>query len=826
MASNLLNAAPRSIIRTTNRHDLYLDNLSQNTSLADVVRSSTNANFPDLGSVSNPYRTLWTSNVQAFETIGAQRAGFRDLDLTGSISMSNSSSIQGNRGSNNALVGFDWVVSNTVVAQSNLEVRTQRFQWNDLFPDIKQGWDIIVVTGQSNAVGTNSPVDNRLDYRDPRIMQFVWSGTYTGEIVQAVDALQDGPAENSVGPVMEFCRQYVRRLGPHRKVLIVMTAVGGTQLYTSRWHPYLATENTVAGSQVGDLFRNMITRVAAAVNKLSDPSSTQDVRLGAVLWVQGESDAQNSVSGANYQAALQALIHKTRTTFHLFQIEGALNCPWLIGSMLPAWVSANSASATPIQNAHIAAAAALPFASFTLGSASIPGGDAIHYSPAGARDLGYKMATFGLPAARAKTDGTFTALPAITPTPATPTINNITTSGATVNVVSALTPSAIFYRVDRTLLTDPTFSSATSLLVAATGTSQAIAITGLTAGTQYVVRFAALNVNGASAVSGAASFTTTVGVLGAPTSFTALTASTTSVKLDWTAVAGATAYSVQFRLASTGPGGAFTTVTPNPTTVTATVTGLTPDALYDFQIATVNGAGTGAFSAIKKAAPLPLPLTWAASRATVGSPLTSVTDLTGNNRPWTTIAGLVPTITTDTIGTSGTRTVVQTTTTQRLACHNFPTGSYTKMALLKLNSGNWWNIMSGNLADGDITTLHIFWGNNNAVGPIRIEHNTIDTAGAAWNGVPATGTYVVLTATYNATTNAAIIYQNKTQRATATLAADNSVTRCFLNDFTGNAGHGMAANYVEWGYWGTDLTAAQVSAEVDRINAEYGLVLA
>jgi hypothetical protein len=95
----------------------------------------------------------------------------------------------------------------------------------------------------------------------------------------------------------------------------------------------------------------------------------------------------------------------------------------------------------------------------------------------------------------------------------------------------------------------------------------------------------------------------TPGVLavpGPPQGVTATTLSTTTIKVTWTApiTGGAlTAYTVNFRTGTA----AFAPFSPNTTALTQTVTGLTPNTTYNFEVIASNATGNGTASAVATA---------------------------------------------------------------------------------------------------------------------------------------------------------------------------------------------------------------------------------
>jgi titin len=145
-------------------------------------------------------------------------------------------------------------------------------------------------------------------------------------------------------------------------------------------------------------------------------------------------------------------------------------------------------------------------------------------------------------------------------------------------------------------------------------------VTGLTNGTEYTFRVAAVNAAGQGAFSATVSATPRT-VPGAPTGLTA-TPGSTQVALSWTAPAATggasiTDYLVEF---SADGGSSWSTFADATSTATsATVTGLTNGTEYSFRVAAVNAAGQGAFSAQVSATPRTVPGAPTGLNATPGS---------------------------------------------------------------------------------------------------------------------------------------------------------------------------------------------------------------
>lgn len=138
--------------------------------------------------------------------------------------------------------------------------------------------------------------------------------------------------------------------------------------------------------------------------------------------------------------------------------------------------------------------------------------------------------------------------------------------------------------------------SATPIQTGLTGTTATVA--ALTNGTTYYFTVAGVNSTGTSAMSNEASATPTT----APGQVTGLTATagSGSVSLTWSATSGATSYTVYQSTSS----GAETPVATGVSGTSYTAAGLVNGSTYYFEVAAVNGAGSGPMSAEVSATPL------------------------------------------------------------------------------------------------------------------------------------------------------------------------------------------------------------------------------
>lgn len=128
--------------------------------------------------------------------------------------------------------------------------------------------------------------------------------------------------------------------------------------------------------------------------------------------------------------------------------------------------------------------------------------------------------------------------------------------------------------------------------------------TGLTNGTTYFYKVAAVNANGAGEKSNEASAKPAATPLPAPSGLTA-TPGDKQVVLSWNAVTGATGYNV-YRGTSAG-GEAANPVGANVSAAAFTDTGLTNGTTYFYKVSAIDANGTGEKSAEASAKPAPAP---------------------------------------------------------------------------------------------------------------------------------------------------------------------------------------------------------------------------
>jgi hypothetical protein len=270
---------------------------------------------------------------------------------------------------------------------------------------VGEGYDVVMIMGQSNAQGGGLGYDPAIDVTVPGLYQLAGSGSNKGKIVPASDSLNhvttwmsDGAPR--VGPGMEFGRNLIAA-NPNRKVLLVPTAQGSTALLKAPYDPtnpqtYIWNPTPDGADEMK--LENLYTR---AQSQLDIALATPGSRLVAVIWAQGETDTGIiSRLPANEQTAAKA-IYQTR----LLEVIDGMNArhpdvPFLIGGMVPEWVAeTKNGQGFPtrkmINQVHQSIGTIRKNVTFVAGQ---PGAhntenlaeELLHYSAAGARQMGDK----------------------------------------------------------------------------------------------------------------------------------------------------------------------------------------------------------------------------------------------------------------------------------------------------------------------------------------------------------------------------------------------------------------------------------------------------
>ncbi|KQY25417.1 hypothetical protein ASD16_08420 [Cellulomonas sp. Root485] len=237
---------------------------------------------------------------------------------------------------------------------------------------LPDGYDVVAVLGQSNALGWGTgPDEPSAEVPDPRIWQWPGSGPDVDTVVPAVDPLVGPFTASGVGPALSFARAYGAE--HDREVVIVQAAVGGTGFAPAQgmtWDPELH-------GSVRNLYDEAVGQVRDAL------AEGDGNRLVAVLWVQGESDV-GRISPEGYAAELDGLVARLRADVG--------PAPFVIGQMVPEWIAADPTRGG-IDSVHRQTAGRLPDTVFVPGPSGMTNGpgDEIHYDALGQREQGRRM---------------------------------------------------------------------------------------------------------------------------------------------------------------------------------------------------------------------------------------------------------------------------------------------------------------------------------------------------------------------------------------------------------------------------------------------------
>ncbi len=154
--------------------------------------------------------------------------------------------------------------------------------------------DLVLVTGQSNALGAGTSFDELMDAPDRRVMAYTNQGWQVASLNQVWDRNWFPRNDPSTPPSNNFSLHFGKRISdrtPDRVVGFILITSPGSRI--SEW-----------GSDSA-LFESIRVRVSQAINDIPLKS-----RLDAILWHQGESDGEDR---DEYGAALYDLITRFRS---------------------------------------------------------------------------------------------------------------------------------------------------------------------------------------------------------------------------------------------------------------------------------------------------------------------------------------------------------------------------------------------------------------------------------------------------------------------------------------------------------------------------------
>jgi hypothetical protein len=448
------------------------------------------------------------------------------------------------------------------------------------------GYDVILLAGQSNMAGGDNVADSSIDVVDSRIFEWPNAGANVNTIQPAIDPLHQIGGADQVGPGMAFARWYASQIPPGRKVLLIPAAYGSTGFESSG-------SGVLATWKVGDatagwtnLYENAIAKTNAAI-----AAAGLGARFAGTLWCQGEADG--ATAGATYQADLLALIDGFRS-----RIIGGANSPFVLLSMTPEQITGGNAGRVTINNVHVDTPYLRESCGYVLGLPGHPvGSGGVHYDAVAQRWNG----SVGLPAAyrRALTNRKGTA-------PNAPTGVTVTRNAAVTTSADVVWNQATGRVTDYTVQYRTADGEAWATLTRARSLDTTATITGIGLGNYVEVRVFTVNESGTSL----ASTSGRLAMLPTPTVSVTQTF-TDTVTVTTAAVLGSTTYRFDYKLTSDST---WTIGTPQ-TGLVATIAGLTLSP-YDFRVVAFTAIGAAVVTATSYTLGL-LPINPASLTATI-----------------------------------------------------------------------------------------------------------------------------------------------------------------------------------------------------------------
>ena len=187
----------------------------------------------------------------------------------------------------------------------------------------KEAFDIIIQAGQSNAEGYGfGPVE------EPYLASpDVWYLNQDFTISQAAEKVNGNEIQTNFA--LSFAREYIKSglLAAGRKILILRCAVGGTGFLDHRW------------GLTDDLYLRMMEMIRTAV------TLNPENRLVALLWHQGETDAEKRASYEVHYNHLLTLLQSVRREFDVSDL------PFVAGDFVQHWKNNNLEICTPVVSA-------------------------------------------------------------------------------------------------------------------------------------------------------------------------------------------------------------------------------------------------------------------------------------------------------------------------------------------------------------------------------------------------------------------------------------------------------------------------------------------
>jgi hypothetical protein len=234
-------------------------------------------------------------------------------------------------------------------------------------------YDVVLLAGQSNMVGRGLITSNMIYHDASR--QFAQSGqiaepTDRDTAILDLDHPDEGRNDEngSHGLAMSFGWDYLfAQTIPTKRVLFVPCAVGGSSFSRDNWNK-------------GD------PEYEFAVSQANSAIAESGGTLRAILWHQGETDVTDG-NTASYESQLDQMISDLRS-----DITGASSVPFVLGGLLPAFVTSNGSDGSTIQ-AIIADTPNRVANCAYAANTSLTGGDGVHFDSDSLITLGIRYYT-------------------------------------------------------------------------------------------------------------------------------------------------------------------------------------------------------------------------------------------------------------------------------------------------------------------------------------------------------------------------------------------------------------------------------------------------
>lgn len=232
-------------------------------------------------------------------------------------------------------------------------------KWDISVERIDDDYDVMLLVGQSNAIGRYGPIDPDIDQVNPNVFQLKKSNSMVSVASNPLDHWDE--TSNTVGFGLTLGKMQYESSG--RKVLLVPAAMGGSSFGSGAWQ------------EAGALREYAIEAANRAMS-----FGTGNNRFVGIFWMQGESD--RTLSENDYSEYIDEMIDDYRN-----RIEGADNCPFIAAS-IPTW---STQFGLGVDSSIKSLPDRVENTTWLETSDLVSGGDSLHLSAASQRTLGQRF---------------------------------------------------------------------------------------------------------------------------------------------------------------------------------------------------------------------------------------------------------------------------------------------------------------------------------------------------------------------------------------------------------------------------------------------------